>query len=107
MNFCQAKHPTFQTRRFDVFRSQCRNREGVERDMYSAFCRYEDVSRPACTIIVSRVLINGQPFVEWIEVERNMRHKKIGNEVLLGIQEFYRPMNASPVEHVGEKLGVV
>ena len=87
MNF-EANHPTFQTRRFDVFRSQCRNREGVERDMYSAFCRYEVVSRPACTIIVSRVLINGQPYVEWIDVDLDMRRKGVGDEVLLGIHEF-------------------
>jgi hypothetical protein len=79
--------PAFTTENFEVFRvrPQRRTRVGFS-DNYLAFWRAQDVSEPICIVTVTRTLmIAGQPYVEWVEVNSKYRRQGVATEVCLGL----------------------
>jgi hypothetical protein len=85
MDLSEAIQPVFQTQRLDVFCVTCvRNPAlGVPRQVYLAFHRHQDIPRPVCVCTVwPKCLIDGLPYVEWIEVTSNDRRTGIASEVL-------------------------
>lgn len=72
--------PTYRTPRFDIFHTTIvRNpRLGVEREVYQAWFRDEDVCHPICVVTISSYTM----YVEMVEVNPIYRRQGIATEVL-------------------------
>jgi GNAT superfamily N-acetyltransferase len=96
--------PFAQTKRFDIFRHRVVRSPnvGLPRDLFTAWCRDDDVPRPVCEVVI---FVNPYgTYVEWVHVCENYRRQGIATEVLAGIEKRWGPVDMSGVTPAGEKF---
>lgn len=96
--------PFLKTKRFDIFKHRVvRNpKQGLPRDMFTAWHHSEDVPRSVC-----EVTLFAHPhgiFVEWVHVCEEHRREGIATEVLSAIEKKWGPLVITGATHAGEKF---
>lgn len=96
--------PFLKTKRFDIFKHRVvRNpKQGLPRDMFTAWYRDEDVPRPVCEVILF-VHPHGV-FVEWVHVCEEHRRQGIATEVLTALDAKWGPLTITGATIAGEKF---
>lgn len=97
--------PFLKTKRFDIFKHRVvRNpKQGLPRDMFTAWHHSEDVPRPVCEVVIYPHTVFGN-FVEWVHVCEEHRRQGIATEVITAIEQTYGALVLTGATKVGEKF---
>lgn len=96
--------PFIQTARFDIFRHRVvRNpKQGLPRDVFTAWYRDDDVPRPVCEVVLF-VHPHGI-YVDWVHVCEEHRRQGIATEVVTALENKWGKLTLFGATDAGEKF---
>lgn len=100
----EAYKPLLKTKRFDIFHQRVVRspKQGLPRDVYSAWFHCDDVPKPVCVVTIWDECPYYDNYVEWVEVSDDWRRQGVATEVLRALRKALGQLEMIPGSDDGE-----